>query len=193
MFPGWRPRSRPVANWSDDGGTTFGSPERCGSSGPTDGNSRAVGEGHRHKSPCEQGLLRRASEILAGTLTRLRKEVAEGIGARSAAIAAEDEAYTLGAQDARVYASIRNGGSPLPFDTAADPMPAPLLASVAVRYAGYWAAGHVTLNSSSPQLQRAETALRRSSTTHRGVQQRHCLKWRTGLLPFTGAIPRSGW
>ena len=114
----------------------------------------------RHKSPCEQGLLRRAGEILTGTVTRLRKEVAGGTGARSAAVAAECEAYARGAQDARVYTSIRNGGSPLPFDTAADPMPEPLLASVAVRYAGYWAAGHVTLNSRSPLLQRAETALR---------------------------------
>lgn len=114
----------------------------------------------RPKSALEQNLLRRAGQIMAGAVARLRKEVAAGVGGQSAAVRAENEAYALGAQNALVYTSRRDGGPVLPFDCAVDPKASPMLASLSVRYGGYWATGHVTLNSSSPALAQAEAALR---------------------------------
>jgi Xaa-Pro aminopeptidase len=115
----------------------------------------------RRKSPVEQASIKRACAILAGAVERLRGEFAERKGARSAALAAEREAYSRGAQDARVMASARDGGPPLPLDNAEDVYRDPLLAALAVRYAGYWAEAHVTLGSASAALQeRARTALR---------------------------------
>jgi Xaa-Pro aminopeptidase len=131
----------------------------------------------RRKSECERALLKRAAAVLAGAVDSLRREVTAGSGARSAALAAERQAYKLGAQDVRILASTRPGGPPLPFEGSTDPQVAPLLASVAVRYAGYWAEAHLTLGATpSSLLQRAEGALEAALKSVRaGVSSRHLL------------------
>ena len=114
-----------------------------------------------HKSPRELELLREACRILSVTRGAFEHATAEGSGARTAALSAERAAIANGAQDVRILAGRRNGGPPLPFDGPDDIRVAPLLALLAVRFAGYWAAGLVTL--AAPQegaLARAEAALR---------------------------------
>jgi Xaa-Pro aminopeptidase len=114
-----------------------------------------------HKSPRELELLREACRILSVARGAFERATAEGSGARTAALTAERAAFANGAQDVRILSSRRNGGPPLPFDGPDDIRVAPLLAILAVRFAGYWAAGLVTL--AAPQggaLARAEAALR---------------------------------
>jgi len=114
-----------------------------------------------HKSRRERELLRRVSAILAAASETLARAAADGFGARSAALAAERTAFALEAQDVRILASARNAGPPLPFDGPADVNIDPLLACVAVRFAGYWAEGFVTIAISAPSgaLGRARAAL----------------------------------
>ena len=99
----------------------------------------------RRKSPCELAAMRRASKILSGTTEHLKSEFDGKTGARTLALAAERAAFSLGAQDARVMTSLREGGAPAPVDTAADICFDPLLVSIAVRFEGYYAEGHLTL------------------------------------------------
>jgi len=99
----------------------------------------------RRKSPCELTLLRRACDILGVTLRELRTATARGLGVRSAALAAERAGYAQGAQDVRMLLSIRDGGMPQPLIGATDPKADPLLACIAVRFAGYWAEGLATI------------------------------------------------
>ena len=99
----------------------------------------------RKKSPRERELMRRAASILATAVAALAKGKKDGLSVRAAAIEAQRAAYALGAQDARVLASASPGGPPLPLDGIEDRKPDPLLAYVTVRFAGYWADGHVTL------------------------------------------------
>jgi Xaa-Pro aminopeptidase len=115
----------------------------------------------RNKSPRERELLDRASRILAASSGVFARTAIGGRGARSAALAAERAAFALGAQDVGILASARDGGPPLPFDGPADVPVDPLLACLAVRFAGYWAEGLVTI-SSTPYgaLARAEASLR---------------------------------
>jgi Xaa-Pro aminopeptidase len=114
----------------------------------------------RHKSPREMELLHRASNILATACETFARATAEGARARSAALAAERAAFELGAQDVRILASARNGGPPLPFDGPGDIRIAPLLACLAVRFAGYWSEGLVTVAAApSGALARAGAAL----------------------------------
>jgi len=98
------------------------------------------------KSAREQEILRRASAILAEAMRELARAFESGDGMRSTTLAAERAAFRLGAQDARALASARPGGPPaLPSaydDCAVDP----LLAYAAVRFAGYWAEGFLTLS-----------------------------------------------
>jgi Xaa-Pro aminopeptidase len=98
----------------------------------------------RHKSPREMELLRESCRILAVACGAFERAAAEGSGARSAALAAERAAFANGAQDVRILASARDGGPPLPFDGTGDIHVTPLLACLAVRFAGYWAEGLVT-------------------------------------------------
>src|SRR5579862_272536 len=98
----------------------------------------------RRKSPREIELLRESCRILQVARDSFECAAAEGLGARSGALAAERAAYSNGAQDVRILASARNGGPPLPFDGPDDLRVAPLLACLAVRFAGYWAEGLVT-------------------------------------------------
>jgi Xaa-Pro dipeptidase len=114
----------------------------------------------RHKSPRELELLREACRILAAACEAFERAAADGSGARSAALAAERAAFANGAQDVRILASARNGGPPLPFDDPGDIRVAPLLACLAVRFAGYWAEGLVTVAAApSGALARAGAAL----------------------------------
>ncbi len=99
----------------------------------------------RRKSRRELTLMRRACNILSVTLGGLRAATTNGSGVRSAALAAERIAYANGAQDVRMLVSIRNGGTPQPLVGTDDPCVDPLLACVAVRFAGYWAEGLVTV------------------------------------------------
>lgn len=115
----------------------------------------------RRKSLRELELLREACRILAIARGALERATGDGSNARNAALAAERAAFAAGAQDVRILASARNGGPPLPFDDASDIRVAPLLASLGVRFAGYWAEGLITIG--APQdgaLARAEAALR---------------------------------
>lgn len=115
----------------------------------------------QRKSPHELKLLREACRILSVACDSFERSAADGLGARSAALAAERAAYSNGAQDVRILASRKNGGPPLPFDGPDDFRVAPLLACLAVRFAGYWAQGLVTSSSSpSGALARARATLK---------------------------------
>jgi Xaa-Pro aminopeptidase len=112
------------------------------------------------KSPRELELLRKSCRLLAVANHAFERATADGSGARSAALAAERAAFTSGAQDVRILASARNGGPPLPFDGPDDIRVAPILACLAVRFAGYWAEGLVTVATQpSEALVRARAAL----------------------------------
>jgi Xaa-Pro aminopeptidase len=114
----------------------------------------------RKKSPVELGLMREGARILARMTAVFTEAARGGKGARSAALAAEHEAIRLGAQDARVLASVHAGGAPLPIDGAEDRALDPLLAALAVRHAGYWAEGLVTVASRPSEAEaRAAAAL----------------------------------
>lgn len=114
----------------------------------------------RRKSQCELALVRRACDILGGALRELRTATMHGTGVRSAALVAERMAYAQGAQDVRMLVSMRNGGVPQPLVGADDPRVDPLLACVAVRFAGYWAEGLATIPSTpTATLRTAESAL----------------------------------
>ncbi|HZT50798.1 MAG TPA: aminopeptidase P family N-terminal domain-containing protein [Stellaceae bacterium] len=96
------------------------------------------------KTPLELGLVKRAAAILDATAASFLAAARAGAGNRAAALAAERTAYAHGAQDARVATSLSPGGPPLPLDGARDDRLAPLLATLAVQFAGYWAEGAVT-------------------------------------------------
>jgi Xaa-Pro dipeptidase len=114
----------------------------------------------RHKSPREMELLREACHILAVACDAFERAPSESSGARSSALAAERAAFASGAQDVRILASARNGGPPLPLDGPGDIRVAPLLACLAVRFAGYWAEGLITVTAAQGgALARAGTAL----------------------------------
>jgi Xaa-Pro aminopeptidase len=98
----------------------------------------------RLKSACELGLVCESCRILTVAAQAFREAAAKGSRARTAALAMERAAYANGAQDARVLASGRNGGPPLPLDGPTDARCEPLLACLAVRSAGYWSEGLVT-------------------------------------------------
>jgi Xaa-Pro aminopeptidase len=99
----------------------------------------------RRKSPLELRLLRESCRILAIAGDVFERAASGGSGARTAALAAERAAYAHGAQDFRILASARSGGPPLPLDGPADLHIVPILACLAVRFAGYWSEGFVTV------------------------------------------------
>lgn len=112
------------------------------------------------KSPIEQDLSRRSSAILRQAICELARAFAPGNGTRSTALAAERAAFRQGAQDARVLVSARDGGTPVIPSHNNDSEVHPLLAYAAVRFAGYWAEGFVTLSRSrSGALVRAQSGL----------------------------------
>jgi Xaa-Pro aminopeptidase len=99
----------------------------------------------RRKTPCETALIRRACEILNVVLHELRTATTNRKGVRTAALAAERAGYAAGAEDVRMLVSLRDGGMPEPLIGTDDPRPNPLLACIAVRFAGYWAEGLATI------------------------------------------------
>ncbi len=99
----------------------------------------------RRKSPRELELLREASRILGRGAQAFIAAARSGSGARTAALAFEREAVAAGAQDARTLVSAHAGGAPLALDGPEDRALDPLLAALAVQYAGYWAEGLVTV------------------------------------------------
>jgi Xaa-Pro aminopeptidase len=113
-----------------------------------------------HKSPVERRLLARAAAILEAAAASFRAAARGGAGNRAAALAAERAAYAQGAQDARIAASLSAGGAPLPLDGVRDDRVDPLLAGIAVQFAGYWAEGFVTAAAKpGPAAVRAEAGL----------------------------------
>ncbi|HWF38929.1 MAG TPA: aminopeptidase P family N-terminal domain-containing protein [Candidatus Acidoferrales bacterium] len=113
-----------------------------------------------HKSALEVELSRKSCGILQEAVSALTRAFRSGSGARSAALTAEYAAYQSGAQDARVFVSAQPGGPPLFIDYADDRNIDPLLACVAVRFAGYWSEGFVTLSDSpSAALTHAQEGL----------------------------------
>jgi len=100
----------------------------------------------REKSPVALKLSRAACGVL-GKAVAAMKDRFNGESGREAAIAAERAAADAGAQDARVLISLSKGGTPTAIDYPDGGKLDPLLAYVAVRYAGYWAEGFVTLTS----------------------------------------------
>jgi hypothetical protein len=113
----------------------------------------------QRKSQIEREMIIRACRRLAVANEAFARAVARGVGARTAAIEAEHAAYSAGAQDFRILASVRDGGPPLPFYGTADPVVRPVLVCMAVRYAGYWAEGLTTIASAGGAGVRAEAAL----------------------------------
>ncbi len=100
----------------------------------------------REKSPVALKLSGDACGVLTKTVEAM-KDRFNGESGREAAVAAERAAADAGAQDARVLISLSKGGTPTAIDYPDGGKLDPLLAYVAVRYAGYWAEGFVTLTS----------------------------------------------
>lgn len=115
----------------------------------------------RRKSPAALKLMREASAMLGKAAAALRQSSARGAGARAAMLAAEQAAVDAGAQDVRLLASLSAGGSPTAIDYPESGRLDPLLAYIALRHAGYWAEGLLTLAASPrPSLAAAEAALK---------------------------------
>jgi Xaa-Pro aminopeptidase len=100
----------------------------------------------RQKSPVALKLTRAACGMLEKAVAAL-KDGFHGTSAREAATAAEFAATRAGAQDARILISLAKGGTPTAIDYPEGGKLDPLLAYIAVRHAGYWADGFVTLAS----------------------------------------------
>jgi hypothetical protein len=114
----------------------------------------------RCKSDAEVQLIRRACAILDRVRSAFRAAIINGKRVRTAALTAERLAYREGAQDMRVLASLRDGGTPEPLQAGRDPQVDPLLACLAVRFASYWAEGLVTVTAKpNAALAEAENAL----------------------------------
>jgi Xaa-Pro aminopeptidase len=113
----------------------------------------------REKSPVALKLTREACAMLGKAAAAL-KAGSRG-SARAAAVAAETAAANAGAQDVRVLISLSNGGTPTAIDYPKSDKHDPLLAYVAVRHAGYWAEGFLTLAAAPHQtLTRTQAALK---------------------------------
>lgn len=114
----------------------------------------------REKSPVALALTRDACGMLDKAAAAV-KEWFHGASAREAAIAAEKAATKAGAQDVRVLISLAKGGTPTAIDYPDGGKLDPLLAYIAVRHAGYWADGFLTLSSTAnPTLERTQAALK---------------------------------
>jgi Metallopeptidase family M24 len=100
----------------------------------------------RQKSPVALKLTRAACGMLEKAVAALKDQF-HGASSREAAIAAELAATRAGAQDARILISLAKGGTPTAIDYPEGGKFDPLLAYIAVRHAGYWAEGSVTLAS----------------------------------------------
>lgn len=114
----------------------------------------------REKSLVALKLMRDGCGILDKAMSTI-KEFFSGTSAREAAVAAEKTATRAGAQDVRVLISLSKGGTPTAIDYPESGKHDPLLAYVALRYAGYWADGFITLCSTPNQtLDATQAALK---------------------------------
>jgi Xaa-Pro aminopeptidase len=114
----------------------------------------------REKSPVALKLSREACGVL-GKAVAAMKDRFSGESGREAAVAAERAAADAGAQDARILISLAKGGTPTAIDYPDGGKLDPFLAYIAVRYAGYWAEGFVTLTSMNHEaVTRTQAALK---------------------------------
>jgi|SRR5579862_1714507 len=114
----------------------------------------------RRKSPVARRLIEGACTMLGASSAALRQAFRDGATAREAIVAAEKAAAAAGAQDIRVLASMSAGGTPTALDYPQSGRIDPLLNYIAVRHAGYWADGFLTLATTpSPTLARTQEAL----------------------------------
>jgi Metallopeptidase family M24/Creatinase/Prolidase N-terminal domain len=114
----------------------------------------------REKSPVALKLTREACGVLDKAVAALKDQF-HGASAREAAVVAELAATRAGAQDVRVLISLAKGGTPTAIDYPEGGKLDPLLAYIAVRHAGYWAEGFVTLTSlPNDTLARTQAALK---------------------------------
>jgi Xaa-Pro aminopeptidase len=114
----------------------------------------------RAKSLLERRLMHKTCGVLATSSTAFRQAFERGVTSRDAVVAAEEAATQAGAQDVRVLASLTKGGTPTAIDYPEGATLDPLLAYIAVRYAGYWAEGSLTLSAApNPTLARTQEAL----------------------------------
>jgi hypothetical protein len=101
----------------------------------------------RAKSARELGLVKGTCETLGAALAALAASWRGGAGANTAVLAAEHEAIRRGAQDVRTLFSLDAGRTLRPFELLDATHADPFQTYVAVRQAGYWAEGFVTLAS----------------------------------------------
>lgn len=114
----------------------------------------------RHKSSRELTLIGESCRILTAACDAFEQATADGSSPRDAALAAGRAAYANGAQDARILASARDGGPPLAFCDVRATRSAPSLVCIAVRFAGYWSEGVITVAAPADgALARAHAAL----------------------------------
>jgi Xaa-Pro aminopeptidase len=115
----------------------------------------------RPKSRVARRLIDGACAMLGASSAALRQAFQQGATARDATVAAEKAAAAAGAQDIRILASLSKGGTPTAIDYPQSAKLDPLLAYIAVRHAGYWADGFLTLSANpSATLTRAQDALK---------------------------------
>ena len=113
----------------------------------------------REKSPVALKLSREACGVLGKSVEAMKERVS-GESGREAATAAARAAADAGAQDTRILISLSKGGTPTAIDYPDGGKLDPLLAYIAVRYAGYWAEGFVTLTSMTHEtVTRTQAAL----------------------------------
>ncbi|HWE72635.1 MAG TPA: M24 family metallopeptidase [Stellaceae bacterium] len=114
----------------------------------------------REKSPLALKLSRDACGVL-GKAVQAMKDRFNGESGREAATAAARTAADAGAQDSRILISLAKGGTPTAIDYPDGGKFDPLLAYIAVRYAGYWAEGFVTLTTMTHDtITRTQAALK---------------------------------
>jgi Xaa-Pro aminopeptidase len=114
----------------------------------------------REKSPVALKLTREACGMLDKAVATL-KDRFHGESGREAAVAAEIAATKAGAQDVRILISLAKGGTPTAIDYPDGGKLDPLLVYVAVRHAGYWAEGALTLTSMThDSMVRTQAALK---------------------------------
>lgn len=142
----------------------------------------------QRKRPKEFEVLRRACELLKAATHALGEAQNSGASVTAAALHAERAASQLGAQDVQVLFSLDRGRTLRPFTIPVDKRVDPLQAYIAVRFAGYWADGMVSVASSPhPALAKAGEALKamlpmaKAGATGRDLAR----KPREALRPFS--------
>ena len=114
----------------------------------------------RVKGADELRAVRRACAMLGAVSRALAAAHAAGRGATDALIEAEHEGHRMGAQDVRSLFSLDGGRTLRPFYTPVREAADPLQVYLAVRHAGYWAEGHVSLSRApGPAAAKARAAL----------------------------------